>query len=66
LVEEVEMTGTFTTDTKIIECPNCKESVLIHRASFWGIGKKCPGCKRIIFYDWNGKKIKLATRAAAK
>jgi len=52
------MSGTFTTNTKVINCPGCQKEVFVHWASFWGTGKKCPFCKKIIFYDHYSNKIK--------
>jgi len=57
------MAGTFTTNTKMIMCPGCKKDVLIHVASFYGIGKKCPYCLRVIFYDHYYNKIKAVWRS---
>jgi len=51
------MTGTFTSNTTIIDCPNCDERVLVHVASFSGCGKKCPRCEKIISFDYYAHKL---------
>lgn len=53
------MSGTFVTDTREIICPGCKGNVLVHWSSFIGTGKKCPFCKKVIYYDYYSRKIKV-------
>jgi len=57
------VSGTFTTNTKYIDCPNCGKEVMVYWASFIGCGKKCPYCGKIISKDIFSHKL-VATEPA--